>query len=65
MSNIIRANWGKADFYDAMTRDLVAGLQNGTITLTGFREDCNYETQIILNFTDNSAPDVDNDKDSQ
>lgn len=64
MSNIIRVNWGTADFYERVTKSLIEGLQSGKIELTGFEEDCNYETQITLNFLDNSVPDSDDDVDS-
>lgn len=64
MSNIIRANWGAADFYDKVTKSLIEGLQSGKIQLMGCTEDCNHETQITLNFLDNSVPDSDDDVDS-
>ncbi len=61
MSNIIRANRGAADFYDKVTKSLIEGLQSGKIELIGFREDCNHETQITLDFLDNSVSDSDDD----
>ena len=63
MSNIIRANWGSMD---AITQALIAGLQSGKIQFIGFKEDCNHEKQITLNFLDNSVPDDDaSDTDSK